>query len=255
MNYFNIFTLKNRCCKYRLKMKRCAVLVLTIFFLGGAAFAQENDYDYTSEAIWGINKNSASGLIGGFIFRFSKSIKPNHYRTIGVELINFKHPAETKKIALTTGSYFVVGKTNHLFAIRGQYGRDLILFKKASQQGVQITATGSVGPSIGLEAPYYVELNQATREPYDPSNPGHSIDRITGSGFMFQGLFQSNLVMGMNVRAGLSFEFGTFKSNVSGFELGILMDAYTRKIEMIPAADNYAIWPTAYITLFYGSRK
>jgi len=220
----------------------------------GAAFAQGNDYDYTSESIWGINKNSASGLIGGFIFRFSRSVKPNHYRTIGFELINVKHPAESRVVS-RTGNYFVVGKTNHLFAIRGQYGRDIVIFKKAAQQGVQITATGSVGPSIGLEAPYYIELNQFAKEPYDPLNPAHRVDNITGSGFIFQGLFESNVVIGLNIRAGLSFEFGTFKSNVSGFEIGTLIDMYARKINMIPEADNYAIWPTVYITLFYGSRK
>jgi hypothetical protein len=226
------------------------VLILSL----GLVNAQGNDYDYTSESIWGINKNSASGLIGGFMFRFSRSVKPNHYRTIGFEFINVKHPAESRVVS-RTGNYFIVGKTNNLFAIRGQYGRDIILFKKAPQQGVQITATGSIGPSIGLEAPYYVELNQSIKAPYDPSNPAHSVDNITGSGFIFQGLFQSNLVIGMNVRAGLSFEFGTFKSNVSGFEIGMLFDAYARKINMVPEADNYAVWPTVYITLFYGSRK
>lgn len=222
--------------------------------ISGAGYTQGNDYDYTSESIWGINKNSASGLIGGFIFRFSRSVKPNHYRTIGFELINVKHPAESRVVS-RTGNYFIVGKTNHLFAIRGQYGRDIVLFKKASQQGVQITASGSVGPSIGLEAPYYIELNQFVKEPYDPSNPSHRVDNITGSGFIFQGLFQSNVVIGLNIRAGLSFEFGTFKSNVSGFEIGTLIDMYARKINMMPEADNYAIWPTVYITLFYGSRK
>ena len=232
-------------------MKKLAYLLI-VFFIANSALAQENDYDYTSESIWGINKNSASGLIGGFIFRLSRSIKPDHYRTIGFELINVKHPAESRVVS-RTGNYFVVGKTNHLFAIRGQYGRDIILFKKAQQQGVQITATGSIGPSIGLEAPYYIEYNQAIREPYDPGK--HRIENITGSGFIFQGLFQSSVVLGLNLRTGLSFEFGTFKSNVSGFEIGMLIDAYTRKIEMIPEADNYAIWPTVYITLFYGSRK
>ena len=63
------------------------------------------------------------------------------------------------------------------------------------------------------------------------------------------------MVIGLNIRAGLSFEFGTFKSNVSGFEIGMLLDAYARKINMIPEADNYSVWPTVYITLFYGSRK
>jgi len=234
-------------------MKKVLSVVLLIFISITFSNAQENDYDYTSEAIWGINKNSASGLIGGFIFRFSRSVKPNHYRTIGFELVNVKHPAESRVVSLGTGNYFIVGKTNYLFAIRGQYGRDIVLFKKAPQQGVQITATGSVGPSIGLESPYYIEYNQAIRVPYDPAV--HKIENITGSGFIFQGLFQSSVVLGLNLRAGLSFEFGTFKSNVSGFEIGALIDAYTRKIEMIPEAENYAIWPTVYITLFYGSRK
>ena len=186
------------------------------------------------------------------MFRISRSVKPNHYRTIGVELINVKHPAEARVIS-RTGNYFIVGKTNHLFAIRGQYGRDIVLYKKAPQQGVQITATGSIGPSFGLEAPYYIEYNQFVKEPYDPAI--HRIENITGSGFIFQGLFESSIVIGLNLRAGLSFEFGTFKSNVSGFEIGALLDAYARKINMIPEADNYAIWPTVYITLFYGSRK
>lgn len=228
------------------------ILVFVMISISCAGFAQKNNYEYTTESIWGINKNSASGLIGGFIFRFSRSVKPDHYRTIGFELVNVKHPAEARVVS-RTGNYFVVGKTNHLFAIRGQYGRDIVLFKKAPQQGVQITATGSVGPSIGLEAPYYIEYNQVIKEPYDPAV--HQIEYITGSGFIFQGLFQSSVVLGLNLRAGLSFEFGTFKSNVSGFEIGMLLDAYTRKINMIPEADNYAVWPTVYITLFYGSRK
>jgi hypothetical protein len=233
-------------------MKKFIGIFLIICLNSSVLFAQENDYDYTSESIWGINKNSSSGLIGGFIFRFSRSVKPNHYRTIGFELINVKHPAESR-VSSRTGNYFIVGKTNHLFAIRGQYGRDIVIYRKAPQQGVQITATGSIGPSIGLEAPYYIEYNQFVREPYDPSI--HRIESITGSGFIFQGLFQSNVVLGVNIRAGMSFEFGTFKSNVSGFEIGMLLDAYARNIEMIPEADNYAVWPTVYITLFYGSRK
>lgn len=233
-------------------MKKTIVIFLLAILVGEQSFAQENDYDYTSESIWGINKNSASGLIGGFMFRFSRSVKPNHYRTLGFELINVKHPAEARVIS-RTGNYFIVGKTNYLFAIRGQYGRDIVLYKKAPQQGVQITATGSVGPSFGLEAPYYIEYEQFVKEPYDPAI--HRIENITGSGFMFQGLFESSIVLGLNLRAGLSFEFGTFKSNVSGFEIGTLLDMYARKINMIPEADNYAIWPTVYITLFYGSRK
>ncbi len=56
-----------------------------------------------------------------------------------------------------------------------QYGRDLILFKKAPQQGVEIKAVFAIGPSIGVVAPYYVETGAdaggmvTIRKPYNPS--------------------------------------------------------------------------------------
>lgn len=214
--------------------------------------AQENDYDYTTETIWGINKNTASGLIGGFVFRFSRAIRPGYFKTYGFEIMNVKHPAESRVVS-RTGNSFIIGKTHHLYTIRLQYGRNYTLFKKASQQGVQVDLVGAVGPSIGLESPYYIEYNQTVREPYDPAK--HRVEEITGRGYLFQGLFQSNIVLGLNVKAAVAFEFGSFKSSVSGFEIGFLVDSYYRKIEMIPEAKNYAIWPTAFITLFYGSRK
>lgn len=217
-----------------------------------SVFAQNNDDDYTIENTWGINKNTSSGLIGGFVFKRSIKNTTGSFTSYGLELINVKHPAELK-VVTGTGNSFTLGKINHLFALRGQYGREYLLFKKAPQQGVQINLNLTIGPSIGLEAPYYIEYQQSTRVPYDPSK--HSIEDITGRGFIFQGLFESKIIIGANIKTSLSFEFGTLKSSVSGFEAGFLLDAYTRKINMVSEADNYAVWPTAFITLFYGSRK
>ena len=228
------------------------VSVLSIGLLALPAKAQENDYEYSVESIWGVNKNTASGLIGGIVYRHSRAIRPGYFRTIGIELMNIKHPAESRVVS-RTGNSFVIGKTNNLYAIRGQYGRNYTLFKKASQQGVQVDFVGAGGLSIGLESPYYIEYNQSIREPYDPAK--HRVEEITGRGYLFQGLFQSKVVPGINLKAAVAVEFGTFKSSVSGFEIGFLVEAYFRKIEMIPEAKNYAIWPTAFITLFYGSRK
>jgi hypothetical protein len=235
-------------------VKRKILGVSIIIMLLSASFvrAQENDYDYTTETIWGINKNTASGLIGGFVFRFSRAIRPGYFKTYGFEIMNVRHPAESRVVS-RTGNSFIIGKINHLYTIRLQYGRTYTLFKKASQQGVQVDLVGAVGPSIGLESPYYIEYNQNIREPYDPAK--HRVEEITGRGYLLQGLFQSNIVLGLNVKAAVSVEFGSFKSSVSGFEIGFLVDSYYRKIEMIPEANNYAIWPTAFITLFYGSRK
>jgi hypothetical protein len=217
-----------------------------------------NDFDYTKEFIWGINKNTSSGLIGGFIFKHSKAITPKMFRTLGLEIINIKHPKEVRYNSPYTGNFFIWGKTNYLYALRFQYGRDFVLFKKAPQQGVQITGVSAAGPSIGILAPYYIEYlnsnNSAVREQYSPEK--HNFQNILGTGHLFQGLGESKLRIGANVKLGMRFEFGTFKSNVTGFEVGFLVDGYLGNITMVPKAPkNSNIYPTSYITLFYGTRK
>jgi hypothetical protein len=216
-------------------------------------------YDYGTEKIWGITKATNSGLIGGFNFKYSKALKKEDaYHGLGIELVNIKHPQEQKYYTLS-GNTFTWGKENYLYSIRLTYYRDFIIFQKAPQQGVQINLLGGIGPTIGLEAPYYVEVNlgggQTVKEPYDHTNPNHEPNNIVGTGNIFQGVGQSSVVPGLNAKVGLAFEFGTFKSNVVGVEVGFQMDWFTREIILIPTTENYNLFPAAYVTLFYGSRK
>lgn len=241
--------------------KTVYILFLASTFLWSPLFAQDNDADeYTSEFIWGINKNTAGGLIGGFTFRKSRKIGDKLYESLGLELMNVKHPQEVQ-IRSNSGSAFIFGKVNYLYAIRLQYGREFILFRKAPQQGVEIKAIAAAGPSIGLLAPYYIELSGGSsigntrREAYDPNNQSHTPENIFGPGYLFQGVQESNLRIGANLKAGLSFELGAMKSSVTGFEVGALLDAYTQEIELLAGAENRAIFPTAYITIFYGTRR
>jgi hypothetical protein len=142
--------------------------------------------------------------------------------------------------------------------VRLSYYREAILFKKAPQQGVQINLVGAIGPTIGFEAPYYVEVGVdggMLKEPYDHTNPNHKPDQIIGTGNILQGVGQSSIVPGLNAKVGLAFEFGTFKSNVIGVEVGFQADWFTREINLIPTTENYSLFPSAYATLFYGSRK
>jgi hypothetical protein len=53
----------------------------------------------------------------------------------------------------------------------------------------------------------------------------------------------------------LNFELGYIKSQVTGFEAGFLLDAYTSRIELVPTAKNYSVFPILFFTLFYGGRK
>jgi hypothetical protein len=241
-------------------MKCIHFFVLLIGLTGTVSLqAQTQDsYDYQSEFTWGINKNTYGGLIGGFTFKKAFKLSDRLLETYGLEIMNVKHPQELRQHSQSTGNFFVYGKSNYLYALRFQYGRDLILFKKAPQQGVEIKAVFAVGPSIGVVAPYYVETGGdaggivTIRKQYEPSiRP----EEIYGPGRLFEGLGDSKIKFGANAKAAMNFELGTIKSQVTGFEAGFLLDAYSGKIELVPTAKNYSVFPVLFFTLFYGGRK
>lgn len=226
---------------------------------------QERSYDYGNEFIWGFNKNTSGGLIGGAIFRKSQKVDNKFgltmYESYGLEIVNLKHQKEFRRGSSRTGSFFIYGKRNYLLAIRPQYGREIILFNKASEQGVEIKLNGAAGPSFGLLIPYYVEVafdQQGSERSYTlPFNTSIPFSTIMGPGKFLEGLSDENmkLKMGAHVKTSLSFEMGTINSHVTGFEIGLLLDAYAGQVELMAATRNSSIFPTAFITLFYGTRK
>lgn len=231
------------------------LIVLILFFAcNQKAYAQySGNYDYSTEMIWGITKATNSGLIGGFLFKYSKELKEDRFHGGILEIVNVKHPQEQRYYS-ESGNTYIGGKQHYLYSVRLSYLREYTFFKKAAQQGVQVNGLVALGPTLGIEAPYYVEVkkgNQTVKEPYDPNKS----QKIVGSGNILQGIGESSIVPGLNAKAGLSFEFGTFKSNVVGVEVGFQVDFYTRKIILIPTTENYSIFPSAYVTLFYGSRR
>lgn len=238
-------------------MRLVKILAISLFLAAPvtAVVAQVQDgYEYESEFIWGLNKNTSGGLIGGFMFKKSFKMSDRQLQTFGLELMNVKHPQEVRYNS-QYGNFFTFGKENYLYAIRLQYGRDFILFKKAPQQGVEIKAVFAVGPSIGIEAPYYVEYEKEdiiVREQY---NEDIAKETIYGPGRLFQGLGESSVVPGINFKAALNFELGLFKSQVTGFEAGVLVDVYARQIDMVVKAKNYSTYPTLFLAFFFGNRK
>ncbi|SHG98907.1 hypothetical protein SAMN04488109_2776 [Chryseolinea serpens] len=243
-------------------MRRREKFSLLTFFLvlivAGTYGQTQDSYEYGSEFTWGINKNTSGGLIGGLVFKKARKLNDRVLETFGLELMNVKHPQERRTNSIQTGNLFIYGKSNYLYAIRLQYGRDIILFKKAPHQGVEIKGVFAIGPTIGVVAPYYVEYfpegggSYTVRAPY---NPNINIDYIAGTGRLFEGLSESKIKPGINFKAAMNFELGTIKSQVTGFEAGFLIDAYSSTIEMMPSTKNYAVYPTLFLTLFYGSRK
>jgi len=235
------------------------VLLVFVLFTVLPVFAQESDsYSYSREFVWGISKNTNSGLIAGGAIKFSRSLGKNQFRTLGLEIVNVKHPKEIREVSPASGNTFLLGKTNYLFSIRPQYGREWVVFKKAPQQGVQVNAILAGGPTIGVVKPYYVQYAESPNNtviiPYS-NDPRIEQGRIIGSGPFLRGINESRLSIGANIKASLAFEFGTFKNDVTGFEAGFQVEAFPNEIEIVPTANNRRLYPSAFIMLFYGNRK
>lgn len=238
---------------------RFTLLVLVTMLLGVSSNVSAQlvggSYEYSTESIWGITKSTNSGLIGGFMYKYSRKLKEDRFHGAIAEIVNVKHPAEVR-YSSGQGNPFIWGKEHYLYSLRFSYVRDIVLFKKASQQGVQVNAFAALGPTLGLEAPYYVEVITGTgteKVPYDPTL--YDWEDIVGTGNILQGVFESSVVFGLNAKAGLSFEFGSFKSNVIGIEVGFQSDFFTRQIMIMPTTENFSAFPSAYFTIYFGSRK
>lgn len=229
------------------------ILILLLPVIGNAQLFEGDEYEYNSEWIWGVNKNSNGGFIGGAILRYGRSMGNDFYETFGIELSNVKHPSEARYRS-GSGAMFTYGKTNYLYAVRFQYGREKLLFKKADQQGVQISVGAAAGPTLGVVSPFYVLVGDGTYDKFDPDS-FQSPDQIGGPGRILQGLGESNVVPGLNVKGSFSFEFGTYRSNVAGVEVGVMAEAYTKEIEIVPTQENKSIYSSVFFTLFWGTRK
>lgn len=232
---------------------RSGLFLLVLMSSFAASAQRDEDYEYTKEFIWGLSKNSNGGTIGSIVFRWSQSIGNDIYRTIGFELSNVHHPKEYRYPSVN-GSTYIFGKSNYLYAIRLQYGREKIFFRKDTQQGVQINAGLSGGPTIGFHAPYYIQQSDGAYVKYDPDIHLRPFG-ILGPGRLFQGLGQSKIMIGLNVKGSVSFEFGTYKGNVVGIEMGTMVEAFTKEVILVPTQANRAIFPSVFLTLYWGKRK
>jgi hypothetical protein len=230
------------------------------FLLTLPVLAQREDtgnYEYDREYLLGVNKNTNGGMVGGLALKVGTRLDDSQFAFFGLELANVKHPKEVRYTTVT-GNNYIFGKSNHLYAIRPHYGREVILFKKAPNQGVQVSALAAVGPSIGLVAPYFIEyaINRVETvvEQYDPA-VHQSRFNILGTGRLLEGIGQSELAIGGMAKAALYFEFGVFKSNATGLEVGYQVEGFQKKIPLILREQNRQFFQSAYFTLFFGFRK
>ncbi len=236
------------------------ILVLALGLALPAAAQYDEDESFQNELSYGININSNGGLIGGAFVRSVYFMNKNMYQFGGLEVVEVKHPKENRVFS-ELGDFFIAGKQNYLFVVRPHYGRELVLFRKAAESGVQVNAIGAAGPSLGLLVPYYIRYNfggptaqDVRTEQYDPQRH-RSLENVLGSASVFQGIGETNVNFGAHIKGGLSFEYGRYRESIAGIEVGFMVELFPKEMVIIPQADNEQLFTSVYLNLYYGRRK
>jgi len=254
-----------------------AVLVISSLLpLAQTSYAQSSDSEdesYSTVTTFGVTANTNSGIIGGLSLRQSKLLSGTllgmpQYRYLSVEVVNVRHPKEIQSAISSFGSRFVDGKENYLFVIRPQYGREVKLFQRNADEGISVSGILAGGPSLGIIKPYYLEVafgNTTRQVPASQVNGSVTPtgESVTGKGNFFQGLDESKLTVGLNLKAALSFELSAFRTNTTGLEIGFLTEVFPSRIVIIPNTvpganrndGNRSFFTSGYVTLFFGSKK
>ena len=230
------------------------MLFISLFNIVSGQESAYPEEEYTRENIFGAYNATNGGVISSIFFRSSKKLAKNNLSHIGISIANTRHQRESKDITFS-GNSFVFGKSNYLISIRPQYGRERIFFKKAPQQGVRIAGLIAIGPTIGLEVPYFLDFQGGRSEQYNPDDLTHNRANIFGTSGFFKGLFQPTVVFGVNLKASVTYETNSSKNKVLGFEAGFVVEFFTRKIEILPRAENQSSFASAFLGFYFGRRR
>jgi hypothetical protein len=280
------------CSNFTLYLKalytKLVIFVVFASLVCTPSFAQrEGDILYNKEITGGINFHTNGGLIGGAMLRYTKKFNRGEFKRssastpgvgaatvlnipsdklfwqVGLEVSFIKNPKELRYLNPTTNNTYIAYKKNALFVIRPQVGLEWVLFRKAEEDGVQIDFMLAGGPSLGFLKPYYIEYQYGTISKFEAFDPNVHTDfnRILGSASALTGLDECKVVPGFHLKPALSFEMGKFNGNVTGLEIGALVEGFTEKMIILQAPDgpktikNKQFFSSVFLTVYYGFRR
>lgn len=221
---------------------------------------------YSNQVFGGIHMHSNYGWGGTFTFgRYNGVNKVNFF---SIDAISMKHEKEIKSFnpIYEESKSYVYGKLNNFYVIRPAFGRKVTATPKLRKSGVQFGYSWSLGPSLGLTKPVYLEIGYPSIpyeylavERYNPDE--HYFDDIFGRASGFHGLDELRLHPGLFAKFALTFEYANEKDRLKGLEAGVAVDAFLDRVPIMAdevsgqeGATNKWLFPTLYLNLFIGKK-
>ena len=240
-----------------------ALLLLSVVPL----WAQQTIYDetrvlYRKELLGGV---VIHGDGWGFNFYHGKHKTAKDRRMLGVEIVSMKHPKEIKSFNPfyeDSRGYFY-GKQNSMLILRPSFGGKHQIADKIRRSGVEVNYVWSIGPSLALVKPVYLQIGKPDNFPYDAIvteryDPAvHDIQNIFGRASWFNGFGEMRLYPGGFGRFGFNFEHSGEASGIKAIEVGASIDAYPVVVPIMAELEdvtNKQFFFELYLTVQFGKK-
>jgi hypothetical protein len=235
-------------------MLRKFLLPVLLLFSPGL-FGQSDERGYSESVVYGLNFNTIGGMLGGGMLYLSRARGEKQYEGLYFELVNIKDPKEYR-IRTIDNKSFIPYKTHYLFSFRPSYVRELVLFRKAAEEGIFINLLGGIGPSLAMRKKYFVYYDETKNGDWvsRPYEPELDLSYISQNGPFTDGLGDMAFGAGIHGRVALAFEYGQLKSSVLGLEVGLLAEKFATKQSMMAFKSSESFFNCAYITLYFGRK-
>lgn len=189
------------------------------------------------------------------------------------EFTQLHHPKEVKQtidfgfsfFGINSPKPFVYGKQNNFYLLNAAIGQQFMLTERAEHKGVEVGLKVIGGLSLGLLKPYYLDLlypvdNSTTyrivSERYSEENAARFLDWFSiygGSGFGY-GLGEIKFIPGAHIKTGLAFDWASYDDFIKTLEVGIIFDAYYKRIPIMVIENNQQFYPNLYVSLQFGKK-
>jgi hypothetical protein len=228
---------------------------------------EEGVLAYRKQSTFGIQLRS-NGY--GLFYELGRMRTPRFTNLYMIEITEIKDIKEDKVSPVGNGTFnssFVYGKINNFYQVKPGFGQQYILGKKGNKNGIAVMGIYEAGLSIGLLRPYYLSIKESngTKRDIKYNSADSNLffnGAIEGSSGFSKGWNELELVPGAFIKTALRFDFGKFNEKVQAIQIGVSLEGYSKKVEiMAPSFGGKEIvaprqlFFQGHIAFVFGGRK
>jgi hypothetical protein len=222
--------------------------------------AEEGTLVYRSQSIFGAQLRTNGYGLFYELGKMKTTRRSNIYR---IDITEIKNQKEEKQPAggVIFGNPYIYGKLNNFYQVTIGFGQQYILGQKGNKNGVAVSMLYNGGLAIGLQRPYYLEIQDPSSGEnrfikYEDDN-SLFLDKaiIVGGAGLGKGWGEMTVSPGLFGKFAIRFDYGRFNEVVSGLELGLSADYYTKKAAILHLQKEKQLFYQAYLAVLFGRRK